>query len=506
MEIRKELIKILVVDDEESLREICVEALRDEGYQVLEAENGRDALKVIAANDFDLVVSDLKMPEMNGFELLEKIREKELDIDFLIITGFATIETAVDCMKLGAADYLPKPFKINHLLVKVSKVLRDRAAKIEQKRLSNIVRLLNLSNALNSQLDLKSICHEFVMQVEGNFSPDSVMLLLRRDNQPLLEKSVVRGRPFLKDPDLLAGVQKLAEQSLIENISYLLDSKDIFAMPMFSRQVAPYSMMLVPLFSQMNKIGVVVLLRKDNRNFFSDELNLLSVFSAHVATAIQNARIYSRMKDQNIEIIRSYAKAVEAKDYYTKGHSEGVAVYAVKLGRYLKLNTRELDALYTAGVLHDIGKIGIPDHILNKPSGLDNEEFEIMKTHPAIGREIISQVGTLSDILSIVYHHHERVDGKGYPQGITGEQIPELAKIISVTDAFEAMTSNRAYRRALSWEKAVDILAQGSGTQWHSDLVEKWIKLVTDEGFENIHRDIALNISGRAKYNISDRP
>ncbi len=495
MEVKNDSIRILVVDDEESLREICRDALEDEGYQVLEATDGRDALKVIAASNIDLIISDLRMPEMNGFELLEKIKEKQLDIDFLIMTGFATIETAVDCMKLGAADYLPKPFKINHLLVKVSKVLRDRAAKIEQKRLSNIVRLLNLSNALNSLLDLKSICQEFVMQVQKNFSPDSVVLFLRRDDQPLLGKSVCRGRPFREDSDLLAGVQKLAEQSLAENVSYLLDSKSISALPVFLERVFPHSLMLVPLFSQMNKVGVVALLRKENRNFTSDELNLLSVFAAHVATTVQNATIYSRMRDQNIHIIGSYAKAVEAKDYYTKGHSEGVAVYAVRLGRHLHLNSRELDALYTAGVLHDIGKIGIPDHILNKPSSLDDEEFEVMKSHPAIARDIISQVGTLKDILPIVYHHHERVDGCGYPDGISDQQIPELAKIISVVDSFEAMTSDRAYRKALPWEKARDILLKGSGTQWHSELVEKWIKIVTDEGFENIQKEIRLKLT-----------
>jgi len=490
MEIRNESIRILVVDDEESLREVCADALRDEGYQVLQSEDGRDALKVISANRIDLVISDLRMPEMSGFELLEKIKEKQLEIDFLIMTGFATIETAVDCMKMGAADYLPKPFNIKHLLVKVSKVLRDRAAKNEQKRLTNIVRLLNLSNALNSRLDLESICREFVTHVSKNFSPDSVMLLLRKSGRPFLVKTVVRGRLFREDPDLSAGVQKLAEKSLEENAGYLLDSKNISALPIFSGHSFPFSMMLVPLFSQMNKVGAVALLRKDNRVFSSDEFNFLSVFAAHVATSIQNARIYSRMKDQNIEIIRSYAKAVEAKDYYTKGHSEGVAVYAVKLGRYLKLNTRELDALHTAGMLHDIGKIGIPDHILNKPSTLDDEEFEIMKSHPAIARDIISQLGTLSDILPVVYHHHERVDGKGYPDGVTGEKIPELARIISVVDAFEAMTSDRAYRKALPWEKAVDILAQGSGTQWQGDLVEKWIKLVTDNGFENIQKGV----------------
>ncbi|WP_028574202.1 HD domain-containing phosphohydrolase [Desulfonatronovibrio hydrogenovorans] len=494
MEVKNDAVKILVVDDEESLREICKDALVDEGYQVLQAEDGREALSILAANDdIDLIVSDLRMPVMNGLELLEKIKEVNLDIDFLVMTGFATIETAVECMKMGAADYLPKPFNINHLLVKVSKVVKARRAKQERKRLSNIVRMLNLSNALNAQLDLKSICYEFVLQVQRNFSPESAVLFIQKDQGNSLGKAVVRGRLFREDPDFFARVQKLAQDSLENGSSYLLDKTRAQELAMFSGQEFPYSMLVVPLFSRMKKVGVIVLIRRDTQLFTNDDLQLLSVFAAHVATAIQNAKMYTRMRDQNIDIIRSYAKAVEAKDYYTKGHSERVAVYAIKLGSYLKLDTKELEALYTSGVLHDIGKIGIPDHILNKPSRLDEEEFEVMKSHPSIARDILSQVWSLKHTLPVVYHHHERIDGKGYPDGIMNGQIPFLAKVISVVDAFEAMTSDRAYRRALDWEKARDILLQGSGTQWESDLVDRWVKLVSEIGFDNIQNDTQDN-------------
>lgn len=488
MEIKNELVKILVVDDEENLREICADALQEEGYQVFMAGDGKEALSLIAKNEIDIVISDLRMPEMGGLELLEKIRENDLDIDFLIMTGFATIETAVECMNKGAVDYLPKPFKLDHLLVKLRKAVRDRAIRLEQKKLSDITRLLNLSNALNSQLDLESICREFVQQTMRNFSPDSVILLLLDEDRGSLQKYMVRGRLFREDPEMLKKVGKLAEKSLDESVSYLLDSRNIAGMPMFSDHFFPYCMMLVPLYSQLKKVGVIVLLRDEGLPFTSNELQLLSIFAAHVATAIQNAKIYSRIKDQNIEVIHSYAKAVEVKDYYTKGHSERVALYGMKLGRRLKLSSEEIDDLFTAGVLHDIGKIGIPDHILNKPSRLDEQEFEIMKEHPAIARDIILHVRALKSIIPVIYHHHERVDGKGYPDGIVDEQIPFLSKIISVVDAFEAMTSDRSYRKALPWEKARDTLLDGMGKQWDRELVENWVSLVADEGFENIQK------------------
>jgi putative nucleotidyltransferase with HDIG domain len=193
----------------------------------------------------------------------------------------------------------------------------------------------------------------------------------------------------------------------------------------------------------------------------------------------------------NNEIIRSFAQAVEAKDIYTRGHSDQVAYYATRLGRELSLTNDELDKLYLAGIVHDIGKIGIPDQILNKPDTLSGDEFSIMKKHPEVGRNILAQVGSLQDILPIIYHHHERIDGKGYPTGLHGDQIPFLARVVSVVDAFEAMTSDRAYRNALPLNTVKEIMSNGAGTQWESDLVGVWLRIIEQEkvlsGFDGVH-------------------
>ena len=483
--------KILVVDDEESLREICQDALKDEGYQVLQAQDGIEAKEQMGRHpDIDLIISDLRMPRLGGLELLQYIVEQNLDIDFLVMTGFATIETAVECIKTGAADYLPKPFNISHLLVKVNKVIRNRQSRQERNRLSNIVRMLNVSNALNAQLDLKSICYEFVSQVQKNFRPDSVVLFLLKEEKNSLVKYVVRGRTLRENPKLFSELKGLGEKSVRESRSFLLDKGNAREYLKADPGKFQHSILISPLYSQHNRVGAVVLLREEDNLFTNEDLQLLGVFAAHAATAMQNARMYGKMRDKNLDIIRSYAKAVEAKDYYTKGHSERVAVYAMKLGSRLKLDSKELEDLYTAGVLHDIGKIGIPDHILNKPSQLTDEEFRVMQSHPGIARDILAQLWSLNDILPVVYHHHERVDGGGYPESLSNGQIPFLAKLISVVDAFEAMTSDRAYRDALTWEKARDILEQGSGTQWEDELVQEWIKLVQETGLENIQKDI----------------
>ncbi len=477
--------RILVVDDEESLREICQDALEDEGYQVYLAEDGQSALEFLAQNsDVDLIVSDLRMPKMNGIDLLKKLREQKFDIDFLVMTGFGTIETAVECMKLGASDYLPKPFNISHLLVKVNKVLANRKSRMEHKRLGNIVRMLNLSNALNAQMDLKSISYEFITHIQKNFKPDSCALFLKNEKKDTIN-SVIRGVIFRTQQEIFSFVRELSLEAMNNQQSKLVDQYNFPKSMRVAQKDFPYSLMIVPLIAQGKSIGVVALVRELKNNVFVySDLQLLSVFASHVATAIQNANMYSTMKDLNLDIIRSYATAVEVKDVYTKGHSERVATYGIHLGMELGLSSKELEKIYVGGVLHDIGKIGVPDNILNKPDKLTEEEFEVMKGHPSIGREILSQVWSLRDILPIVYYHHERVDGQGYPEKISGEQIPFLARVISVVDAFEAMTSDRAYRKALPREKVESIMQSGAGTQWQEDLVVNWLEIVrnTDPG------------------------
>lgn len=486
--------RILVVDDEESLREICQDALVDEGYEVDLAEDGQAALEYLAHNsNIDLIVSDLRMPQMNGIDLLKRVREQKLDVDFLVMTGFGTIETAVECMKLGASDYLPKPFNINHLLVKVNKVLGSRKSRMEHKRLGNIVRMLNLSNALNAQLDPKSISYEFISHIQKNFKPDSACLFLNNEDKEA-SSSIIRGVIFRTRQDIFSFVRSLCLESMRNQQSKLIDQYNFPENDRFKKDDFPYSLLIVPLVAQGRGIGVVALIReKKNGLFGHTDVQLLSVFASHVATSMQNANMYARMQDLNLDIIRSYATAVEVKDVYTKGHSERVATYGLKLGMELGLVSRELEKIYVAGVLHDIGKIGVPDNILNKPGRLTDEEFEVMKKHPTIGRDILSQVWSLKDILPIVYYHHERVDGKGYPEGLHGDQIPFLARVISVVDAFEAMTSDRAYRESLPMDKVKNILSEGAGTQWQEDIVHKWLDFVETNDLTQIDEN---NFSG----------
>lgn len=176
------------------------------------------------------------------------------------------------------------------------------------------------------------------------------------------------------------------------------------------------------------------------------------------------------------EVVDALLAALESKDRYLNGHSFRVAEFAVGLGKAVGMSGRQLEVLDYAARLHDVGKIGIHEDILNKEGKLTSEEFEIMKTHPVLSRDIVAPIRFLQPCLPAVLHHHERIDGRGYPHGLTGDDIPFEARIISVVDSFDAMTSTRSYRSALPVERVLDIIAEVSGTQLDADIARVFLE------------------------------
>jgi HD-GYP domain-containing protein (c-di-GMP phosphodiesterase class II) len=184
------------------------------------------------------------------------------------------------------------------------------------------------------------------------------------------------------------------------------------------------------------------------------------------------ANRYHDLKELLVGLTRSLTAAIDAKDRYTFGHSERVARVAIELGRELELQEEDLSDLYLAGLLHDIGKIGIRDAVLCKQGPLTPEEFDHIKQHPTIGYQILADLRSVRHILPGVLYHHERYDGKGYPHGLQGDSIPLLARILAVADSFDAMCSNRAYRSAMAPERVEQIFREGTGTQWDRRVVD----------------------------------
>jgi putative nucleotidyltransferase with HDIG domain len=239
------------------------------------------------------------------------------------------------------------------------------------------------------------------------------------------------------------------------------------------------SFIAFPLKTPKNTIGVLNLIRGNGGVSFSHiDLEIINVLASQSSISIENAKLYQDIRDNYLKTIRAFALAVEAKDRYTHGHSENVMKYTVVLAKHLGLSDLEIEDVKYAGLLHDIGKIGISEFILNKPSRLTPYEFDEIKKHPAVGAKIIADVPFLQPLVPFVLHHHEFFDGTGYPDGIPGEEIPYGARILSVADVFEAMTSNRPYRKALSPDVAVKTLIAGKGRQFDPQMVDAFLDVL----------------------------
>ena len=214
--------------------------------------------------------------------------------------------------------------------------------------------------------------------------------------------------------------------------------------------------------------------------FGTAEATLLSSAASMLTTHASNVEMFRDMEKLLIDVVRALVAAIEAKDVYTCGHSERVALFAKRLGQELGLDQEECERLYLTGLLHDVGKIGVSDSTLRKPGRLTDEEFAEIQRHPESGWAILHDLDQLRYTLPGVLHHHERVDGKGYPDGLVGDEIPRDGRILAVADAFDAMTSDRPYRKGMPQEKAEEILNAGRGTQWDSKLLDVFFKIMPD--------------------------
>jgi len=239
------------------------------------------------------------------------------------------------------------------------------------------------------------------------------------------------------------------------------------------------SFVSVPLIVQNRVIGVLNVNNKESGQKFDEkDLRLLTILADQSAMTIENAELYRHMQDTYLGTIQTLARAIDAKDPYTKGHSDRVTRYAVEIAREMKLSEGIIRNIEYAALIHDIGKIGIQETILAKKGKLSGTEYEIVKMHPLIGESIITPVKFLNGIAPLILYHHESFDGKGYLEGLRGEGIPLGARIISVADAFDAMTSDRPYRKALTKEKARRELERDSGKRFDPEVVKAFLRVL----------------------------
>jgi len=238
------------------------------------------------------------------------------------------------------------------------------------------------------------------------------------------------------------------------------------------------SLIAIPLKIKSNIFGTLVtFLRNQKKDFSEKDLYFLNFLTEQASFIIENLALYENIYENLFSTLYAFVETIEARDPYTKQHSARVSSYAMLIAEANGCMQKEIEALNIAGYLHDIGKIGIPDNILLKPGRLTDDEFEIIKRHPMIGSNIVGHLGMWAGEQGIIRHHHERYDGKGYPEGLRGEEIPILARILSVADVYDAITTDRSYRAKMQEEKALGIIKESAGTQFDSQIVAVFLNL-----------------------------
>ncbi|MBT9138217.1 MAG: Cyclic di-GMP phosphodiesterase response regulator RpfG [Syntrophomonadaceae bacterium] len=251
------------------------------------------------------------------------------------------------------------------------------------------------------------------------------------------------------------------------------------------REEGMRSFLCTPLIVKRKVVGALSIYTKRKVDYLSqdqDAKDFMSLLAEQCAIALDKARLYGEAKEAYISSIAALSSAIDARDEYTAGHSREVAKYACACGKKLGFSTERLKGLEYAALLHDIGKIGIPDYILLKPSSLADSEWQIVKTHPRRGEEILKPLHFLKDVITFVRQHQERYNGTGYPDGLKDKKISLEAKILSVVDAYQAMTSRRPYRGAYSHQEAVKELKDKSGTQFDPVVVDVFLRTLKRKG------------------------
>ncbi len=384
--------------------------------------------------------------------------------------------------------------RIRGLEAEIALVIRDTQEKVRQ-----LECLYDFSSLMNSALDT-SVVREKALEATCKLlgcETASLYLVDQKTAELYWETALGEtGRELKKAVRLpindrsIAGYVAMSGESLVIN--------DVEKDPRYFKKATEksgfrtLSMVCVPLRLKGKTIGVLQAINKlsgptvrptihEWPDFSDQDRQLLETLSHQVAIAIENARLYSDLKKSFYDTVEALAEAIEKKDRYTGGHTKRVVHYSVCIAKYLDLTPDELERIKLGALLHDVGKIGIEDKILKKGAPLDPEEWKVMQTHPEQGYDIMNRVEGLKDVIGGMRYHHERWDGKGYPLGLKGEEIPLIARIIAVADTYDAMVSTRPYRKGMDPKIAFDEILRYRGTQFDPTVVDAFEKAFRNE-------------------------
>jgi HD-GYP domain-containing protein (c-di-GMP phosphodiesterase class II) len=394
--------------------------------------------------------------------------------------------------------------RIRGLETEIAAVIREMQEKVRQLELLN-----GFSSLMNSTLDTQQV-REKALEATCQLlrcETASLFLIDTKTGELYWETALGEtGKELQKSVRLPIDDRSIAGYVAMTGESVMLNDvqadprhfkKSAKSTPKISKDASPQgfvsrTMVCVPLKSKDRIIGVLQALNKLPEvpeklsthtwpDFSKEDQKLLETLSHQVSIAIENSKLYSDIKKSFFETVEALAEAIEKKDRYTGGHTKRVVYYSMCIAKYMNLSPETLEQLRMGAILHDVGKIGIEDKILKKQAPLDKEEWEIMQKHPEIGFDIMGRVEGLKDIVSAMRYHHERWDGNGYPYKLKGEEIPLIARVVSVADTYDAMVSTRPYRKGMDPKIAFDEITKYSGTQFCPTVVTAFVEAFKHE-------------------------
>jgi len=428
---------ILVIDDSRSVRRSLERKLGEMGASVFTAEDGEEGFLRAISTPLDLVISDVEMPGMDGFTLCGRLKKHPATRAVPVII-LSTCDSDADINKgfsVGAAAYVVKQRAHHDLIPRVREVL-TRTSLLKDR----LLLLVDDSRAIRETLgeSLQQAGFMVITAEDGRAALD----ILQEYTPDIILSDI--NMPRLDGAGLCDAVRQLEHLADVPFVAMSTESDRRVMREMVQRGASAY------LIKPFNPEQLVILSER--------------LLSDHVRLILKEKKLLVAERDSLLASISSLIQALEARDNYTRGHSEAVAAISARIGARIGLAPMEVEKLELAGRLHDIGKIGIRDDILLKPGSLTAEEYETIKRHPVIGAEILGPIASMERLIPGILHHHEKFDGTGYPQGLKGEAIPLFARAIAVGDVFHSLTSQRPYRDPITAEAAIRIIREETGT------------------------------------------
>jgi response regulator RpfG family c-di-GMP phosphodiesterase len=491
---------ILIVDDEPHGREALGALLRTQGYQLAFAASGAEALAQVPALDPDLILLDVMTPELDGFEVCRRLRATPsgAEIPILLVTALDDRDSRLQGIEAGADDFVSKPFDRAELRTRIRTITRlnryrraigerEQAEAHAKRRVEQFSALRVIDTAIGSSLDLRVTLSVILAQVTAALQVDVAAVLLRRPESQVLEYTAVHGvrQNALSQTSLYFGVGCAG---------YVALQQRTLRLPAFEAPDAPSQHPLqhegfvayygVPLIVKGHVEGVLEIYHKLPLDPDQEWLECLEALARQVAIAIDHAMLFDSMQRAHTELTLAYdttlegwARALELRDKETEGHAQRVTTMTLRLAQAIGLSEAEQAHIRRGALLHDIGKMGIPDSILLKPGPLTEDEWRVMRKHPTYAYDLLAPIRFLRPALDIPHYHHEKWDGSGYPHGLKGEAIPLAARIFAVIDVWDALRFDRPYRKGWPEEQVLAHIQAGSGTHFDPRVVAAFERL-----------------------------